>query len=408
MATAKDSPAGHARVFLLVLARALHEVGQPAHRLDALLVRTAQRLGVTMQLFGLPTGLILSFDHDGGPVTHVLPIQPGAVHLERLIQLTQVADEVIHGRLSAQEARTRLEAIMTAPPRWGRPAIVAAYLFSAMAFAIFFGAGWAELIVATMVGLAVGGVAVAMERVQTSRRLFELLAAAAAALVAEVDEILVGSFVEWVPVAAGLIILLPGIMLVDAVEELSYGHLVSGGARMAGVAVVFLALTFGTILGTRLADFIPGEPPAPKEPQTFPPWSLVPALLLVAVGSTIRFRARPRDVAAILAASALALLAARMGTDRLGHLAGPFLAALLLGLLANLFARWRRLPAELLLIPGLATLVPGSVGVKSIAALLSMNPLDGINAAFEMFLIAMALVSGLLFSSSVLRERLPG
>jgi uncharacterized membrane protein YjjB (DUF3815 family) len=213
--------------------------------------------------------------------------------------------------------------------------------------------------------------------------------------------------VEWVPVAAGLIILLPGIMLVDAVEELSYGHLVSGGARMAGVAVVFLALTFGSILGTRLADLLPVLPPLQKELQAFPAWGLLPGFLLVAVGSAIRFRARPRDMAAIFAASAVALLAAQEGKQWLGHLAGPFLAALLLGLLANLFARWRHLPDELLLIPGLATLVPGSIGVRSLGALLSNDTDEGIRAAFEMFLVAMALVSGLLFSDSFIRERAP-
>jgi uncharacterized membrane protein YjjB (DUF3815 family) len=135
---------------------------------------------------------------------------------------------------------------------------------------------------------------------------------------------------------------------------------------------------------------------------------LLPALLLVALGSTIRFRARPGDYGAILAASAVALACSRVGAAVGGSLAGPFLAALVLGLAANLYARWRRQAAELLVIPGLAVLVPGSVGLRSLACLHDQNTAEGINTAFQMFMIAMALVSGLLFSNSLVRERTPG
>ena len=72
-----------------------------------------------------------------------------------------------------------------------------------------------------------------------------------------------GSFADWVPLAAGLIILLPGIMLVDATEELAQGHLVAGSSRMAGVGVVFLAMTIGVLLGLKVTEFIP-SPPAPR------------------------------------------------------------------------------------------------------------------------------------------------
>jgi len=57
-----------------------------------------------------------------------------------------------------------------------------------------------------------------------------------------------GSFVHWIPLASGMVILLPGLSLVDSIEELANGHLASGGARMAGVGVAFLALIFGVLL----------------------------------------------------------------------------------------------------------------------------------------------------------------
>ena len=197
----------------------------------------------------------------------------------------------------------RIDAVCAVPPRWKPPAVIVAYVFSAIAFAAFFGGGTKELIVSSCVGLAAGAIAVGMQRSRTRNRLFELVAAAAAALVAGVADWVLGSYSEWIPLAAGLIILLPGIALVDAVEELAHGRLVAGGARMAGVGVVFLALTFGAVLGTAATELLPDAPPVaalellPDRILTaltpLPSWFLAMALVLVALGSTVRFALAP-------------------------------------------------------------------------------------------------------------------
>jgi uncharacterized membrane protein YjjP (DUF1212 family) len=386
------------------LAQALHEAGQPAHRLEQTLHRAARRLGISVHVSAMPTVLFLSFDRSEGPLTYVMRVQPGAINPERLGQLTAVADAVIRGTADPAEAKARIDQIRKAPPRWGWPATVSAYVLSGAAFAVFFRGGLTEVLVATVVGLAVGVLAVTMARVRLSGRLFELSAAAAAGFVANVADWPLGSFVEWVPIAAGLIILLPGISLVDAVEELSYGHLSAGSARLAGMGVVFLALIFGVTLGWAVGDLFPGSPPL-AEPKPLPDWAALPALLVVAVGSTIRFRARPADVGMILVSSALALAASRAGMAWIGELAGPFLASLLLGLAGALYARLLGRPAEMFIIPGLALLVPGSIGLRSLSALVSQDPQAGISTGFHMFLVAIDLVAGLLFSNSLLRQR---
>jgi len=272
---------------------------------------------------------------------------------------------------------------------------------------VFFGGGSMELLVSLAVGLVVGLVAVVMRRVRVSTRLFELAAAFAAAFVAESADWLLGSFVDWVPLAAGLIILLPGMSLFDALDELSNGHLAAGGARMAGVAVAFLALAFGANLGWRAAELLPGDRHL-LDSVPLELWSIVPALICVSVGSTVRFSARPRDGLAILAASTIAVLGSRFGIALAGPHAGPFLAALLLGVTANVYARIRREAPELFVTPGLALLVPGSIGVRGLASLYDQDALAGINTSFEMLIVAMALVAGLLFSNSLVRERVPG
>ncbi|HEX4146022.1 MAG TPA: threonine/serine exporter family protein [Pirellulales bacterium] len=389
---------------LLALARALHKVGLPAHRLEATLLRVAGRLGVPLQIMTMPTGLLMSFDGAGAPLTYVLRAQAGRVDLQSWTQLTALAQKLDRGTVEVGEARRRIDEIDGQRSCWGRLATVAAYVLSGGAFAIFFGAGTTELWAALAVGLAVGCVAVALRKVRASSRLFELVAALAAGLIVGSIDLPLGSFAEWVPLAAGLIILLPGIMLVDATEELAQGHLVAGSSRMAGVGVVFLAMTIGVLLGLKATELLPGAPVL-KEPLPLPEWTWLPALVMVALGSTIRFGARLGDFGWILVGSAVALAGTRFGTAMLGPVCGEFFGAFVLGLAAHLAARWRGVPAELVIIPGLALLVPGSLGVRTFSSLLGQDPDVAVQTGFQMFLVAMALVAGLLFSDSLAGEK---
>jgi len=141
----------------------------------------------------------------------------------------------------------------------------------------------------------------------------------------------------------------------------------------------------------------------PDEAIAFPRWMMLPALVLVSLGSIFRFQARLADGPWILLASAVALAGTKLGA-RLGNpLMGPFVGALLLGLAANLFARLRVPTPQLLLVPGLALLVPGSFGLRSLNSMLSGESTAGIDQGFQMFMMAIALVAGLLFSNALVK-----
>ena len=59
----------------------------------------------------------------------------------------------------------------------------------------------------------------------------------------------------------------------------------------------------------------------------------------------------------------------------------------------------------LLAVPGLAVLVPGSMGLRSAAALLTADPAAGVQTGFHMVIVATALVAGLLAGNTLLRGR---
>jgi uncharacterized membrane protein YjjB (DUF3815 family) len=58
-------------------------------------------------------------------------------------------------------------------------------------------------------------------------------------------------------------------------------------------------------------------------------------------------------------------------------------------------------------VPGLIVLVPGSIGLQSFQALFTAQTVVGIQAAFQMFLTAIALVYGIFVANLLLPSRHP-
>ena len=72
---------------------------------------------------------------------------------------------------------------------------------------------------------------------------------------------------------------------------------------------------------------------------------------------------------------------------------------------SNWYARLTNRPSQITLVPGLLLLVPGSVGLRSLASLLDKNVMVGVESAFHMVLIAVSLVAGILIANVVSPRR---
>jgi uncharacterized membrane protein YjjB (DUF3815 family) len=58
-----------------------------------------------------------------------------------------------------------------------------------------------------------------------------------------------------------------------------------------------------------------------------------------------------------------------------------------------------------MVVPGLMLLVPGSVGFRSLASLLERDVVAGVDTAFSMLMVAVALVAGLLSANALVPPR---
>jgi uncharacterized membrane protein YjjP (DUF1212 family) len=389
---------------VLNLGRALLHVGSPAHRLESAMQIMADRLGLTAEFFSTPTALIVSLGDDHQQQTFLVRSEPGSANLAKLADLTAVMEELADGSIDPETADERVRAIDKAPPLYGWWSAIAAFVLIGGGIASLLGGGWRETLLAAPLG-AVAGLTVIWMRQHLERS--RLINPLAAALITFLGTLWCGfdANTALMPaIIAAMLPLLPGMDMTTASRELATGHVVSGSSRLAFAVMIFALLAFGMVLGGMVGQAIVG-PVDLVGPSPRPDWLPFAGVLAGALGLMLLIQAHRRDWIWILAACLIAWAGANVGTYFQAPVIGAFIGALAIGMAGNLFVHFTRRPGSIMHIPGLILLVPGSIGMRSLAALLGDDILSGIETAMLAGIIAVALTTGMILASVLLPPR---
>jgi len=391
-------------MFLSALARALARFGEDSDSIERDLVGCAARLGLPGQFYATPTMVMASFGSDEQPRTILLRIHEGMIDLEALDRVDAVRKGVMSGEKTAPQALAELNLIATAPARFPWVVRVLASGLGAGSFAIFLGGEWQAFVAAVPVGLVVGAVVLISQRYSRLYPLAALLGAFAAAVTTLAVGHVIRHFSLPTVALAGLILLLPGLAITTGVSELAARQLSSGTARLAGATVTLINLGVGSFLGFAVVarlDWVPRTLAVASHPSTV---VVIVAVVATAVALHVSANARTRDWPLTLGAVVVALAGARFGAWLFGATLGVVVASFALGLCANGYARLSRRPAALVLIPGLAVLVPGALGLRGVSEFLR-TAAGGVNVLVGVVIIAAGLVVGLLVADALLPAR---
>ena len=389
---------------VLRLGEAAHRYGCSTPRVEEAMALAAERLGLRGAFFAQPTSLFASFGDPTEQRTVLVRFDPGVVDLGKRWELDALLEDLVEGRRGPAELLASVEALEQAPPRFGELARAAAFVGASVSAARFFGATGRDLAAAALSGLLVWGVDRLASRSSAVARGFDMLAAAVVSAAVVALASVWGGLETYTVTVSGLIVLVPGLSLTTAISELALRHLVAGTSRLMGALMTFLQLGFGVALGRTVALLLePGAPPTGARVDSLV--TLVAALLLAPASFAILLRARARDLGWVLLASTLAYLGTRQGAVWMGPELGAFVGAFVLAVCANLYGRHFQRPSAVLLLPGLLMLVPGSLGFRSLSALMEQDVLGGVSTAIAVALVATSLVAGLFAASALVRPR---
>lgn len=364
------------------------------------MAEVAESMGIQGDFLYTPTALVISLtDSDGNETTVIRRVDAGGVDVGKLIQFDQLLSQVHRKGLSVESAMERLEQIELEPTVYSNWVVVIACAVSCACVAILFRCTITEVWATALVGAIIASIEWLHTRWKIEAGLLEPLAGMAAALASLLLAAFVAPLDDRLVTLAGLIVLIPGLRLTVAMTELAVGHLSAGVARLAGSVVSLSTLFVGVALVWRLAGHLRPVFVAPV--PLGEPWRWI-ALAVAPISFAIVFRARVKQWPIICLVSFTGVVVNWVTEPMFGIEVAAFFGALSVGCASNLYARLRDLPALVPLTPGMLILVPGSLGYRSLSALLERQTVDGVQYGFTMFMIAISLVGGLLVSNVIL------
>ncbi|STD14291.1 Uncharacterized conserved protein [Dermatophilus congolensis] len=356
------------RRLLTYLAAAAVAGGQPVHEVEADIRRLATRLGHTgVQVTASPTGIILSL---GGGTPATFETVEGTLRLDQSADVHDIRAGLMRGDLTPTDALERLSRLRAMPHRYGFGEFNGGMLCVGAGIALILQPAWPSILFAVLAGQVT---ATLMRASRGRAALGAMLPFLVAFLVA------VGAFGA---AMAGLIdnpirsllppiaVLLPGALITTGISELASGAMTAGTSRLVFGAGQLLLFSLG-IAG---AAWILRIPPSLLDTSTrgdLGLWAPFVGVLLLTVGISAMESVPPRLIGWIAFMLTITLTAQMIGQNLSG---APWFGALLGAMVASFGAAiielYRpQLPRLVIFLPAFWLLVPGSLGLVSVAQL---------------------------------------
>ncbi len=307
--------------------------------------------------------VMLGFGAGAAPMSRLRVIRRRTVDHTRLVAAHQLVLDLTDGLLDLDEASSRLEEVLAAPRRYPRWGVSMAWGALVAAVAVQLGGGWLLALITFVMAVVVDRLGRALARRHIADFFLNLVGASIVTTVAIVLTAMDLPLQPSLVVAGGVVLLLPGLALLAAVQDALTGFVVTSAGRSIEVAVLVAGITTGVastlIIGRQLGVVMPA----------------------VQVGSTVTLSSLPAQFgSAGIVATAMAIglhAPVRLlppsfvlgGTSYVWYLSlGPLLGspalsrgvvAVGIGLAAALYGTRRRLPSLALVVPGLTPLLPG-------------------------------------------------
>ncbi len=247
-----DGLAEPTHAFLIRTAVLLHRYGTPSHRLERVMVKISQSLGLESVFLYTPTALVISIGSNEKERTYLRRVNAGSIDADKLLRFDAILERLEAREITVTEASRQMEQVANRKPPYSPSQTALACGISCGVVAIIFGGSLVESLLAGTIGLSIALWELIQTRLKWEEGLLFPLAGFGAAMSSLIFARYVSPIDDRLVALAALVVLLPGFMLTVALTELAVGHLSAGVARLAGASAILLTLVMGVAIAWRM------------------------------------------------------------------------------------------------------------------------------------------------------------
>lgn len=245
------------RDFLTLLrevCRILVECGCSSNRIELLATKLGHSWGLEVESLAIPTGVWISVRKGDLNLVELTRVRNWSVNLERLAQVNELVDSIAARHVTLREAQVRLKHLVTAPPPYKLWLTLMAGGGASSVLVYFYGGTLLEIALAFPAGVAVEILSKHIFIGESRRYLADFLCAIFVSLYAYACQLYFQVIDMPRLIVGGLVVLVPGLVFVNAVHEVAQKNLVSGAAKALEALVIAASLACGVIfvLGFRM------------------------------------------------------------------------------------------------------------------------------------------------------------
>jgi uncharacterized membrane protein YjjP (DUF1212 family) len=359
----EDAPVEQVAHLALLVGRLLFENGADTAEVLESVVRFAAAFGYEANLMVSYEVLLLTLVASGQFRTKVGHRVPAiSVNMAAIADVSRLVGEVESGQKGMADAQAALEAVEHQPPAYRRWVVVFTLGLTAGSLARLFGGDWPTFAIAWLAGST--GMWLRQELGRRGFNLFFIPFAAAfvSGVIGGAAVLLEISGTPTLCLVAPGMIIVPGVPLVNAVQDMFKNHMTQGLARLGLGVLITLAIAFGLFLATVVTGAkIPVE--APVKILSVPEDALFSGL--AALGFLFLFNVPSRIAWACVVCGVVShttrTLCLHLGID---IASGTLIGALAVGFLAQGFAQHFRAPAVAFAFPGVVAMIPGAFAFR--------------------------------------------
>ena len=364
---------------ILTTGQLLMENGADTSQIVRDMTRAAAYMGIDEKQFKLHimyTTLMLNISDENHSYTNFRKCRKHAVDMRIISAVSRLTWRALRDHYTLEEYEDNLKTIASRPKAFSEPFVIVATGCACACFCGLFGCDLPAFFYTAICAMLGKVVQVYCHKSGVNAYMSIAIAAFVSTALAYFAHFL-PSTTPWHPIIAATIYLVPGIPLINSISDMINGYLISGAARFMHTSLLLGGIAFGIVLAIEAVSV-----------EEFTQLQMIPGNDFIrfiicagfgAAGFSVLFNVPPRLLFAAGVGGVIAVCARNFCTFSLGltSVAGTFIGATLVSIVALYAVHWLHAPTQVLTVPSVIPLVPGVLIYRLLFSIINIRTISG-------------------------------